>query len=408
MSTVEPTPTSVGRSAGGSVNEEPAGRPWRWARSRALDPALVAALTVLAVASLPVTDLMTTVDRDTDAVAVVLVLLAGGATAVRGRWPIAAAVAVGVLVGVYLAVGYPYGPLFGFVVLAVYAVARHRPLERSAAVAVAVYLLLVGHVWTNAAALAGLAGLLPVLAWVAIPFTVGAARRLVVAAQARERRASDRRLVDAERLRLSQEVHDVVGHGLAAIQMQADITLHLSQPRPEQSRAALEAISHASSTALDELRSTLAAIRSDRDDRDDRDDAAASTAPTPGLARAAELCRRVEDAGVAVRLDIEGDPRPLPAAADVAAYRVLQEALTNVIKHSAHQHADVRIVHTAAAVTIEVTNQNLGPPPVDGIGITGMRRRVTRLGGTFRAGPGPHGSSFQVRAALPRTPEAAL
>jgi signal transduction histidine kinase len=95
----------------------------------------------------------------------------------------------------------------------------------------------------------------------------------------------------------------------------------------------------------------------------------------------------------------------LPADADLAAYRILQESLTNVVKHSAHQHADVRIAHTATAVTVEVTNQHLGPAPVDGIGITGMRRRVTQLGGTFRVGPGPHGSSFRVRATLPRTPQ---
>ena len=401
MSTVEPSPAPVGRTVAGPVREQQAGRVRRWARSRTPDAVLVSALTVLAVAALPVTDLMSTVDRDSDAIAVVLILLAAGATAVRGRWPIAAALAVGVLVGGYLAAGYPYGALFGFVVLTVYAVARHRPLPRSAAVAVAVYLLLVTHVWTNDAALPGMAGLLPVLAWVAIPFTVGVARGLVVAARARERRTADQGLVDAERLRLSQEVHDVVGHGLAAIQMQADITLHLSRPRPEQTRAALEAISHASSSALDELRTTLASIQ--------RDGAAAGghvpapAGPTPGLALARELCRRGEDAGISVALDVDGDPEPLPVSADIAAYRVLQESLTNVIKHSAHQHARVRIVHTADTVAVEVTNQNLGPVPADGIGITGMRRRVARLGGTFRAGPGPHGSSFQVRAVLPRT-----
>lgn len=371
----------------------------RWARLPAVDAALVAALTVFCVVALPVLDRLSGLDRESDAVAVVLVLLAGGATALRGRWPSPAALAAGALVGAYLVVGYPYGPVFGFVVLTVYAAARHRPLARAGPLAGAVYLLLVAHLSTNDAAFAGLAGLVPALAWVAIPFTVGVARRLVVAARARERQVSERRLVDAERLRLSQEVHDVVGHGLAAIQMQADITLHLSAPRPEQTRAALEAISHASRDALEELRSTLASIHPDRLD------AAASTAPTPGLARAGELCRRVQDAGIAVRLDVEGDPRPLPAAADVVAYRVLQESLTNVLKHSAHQHAAVRIAHTAQAVTVEVTNQNLGPAPADGIGITGMRRRVTGLGGTFRAGPGPEGSTFQVRATVPRAPE---
>ncbi len=379
------------------MRENRAARDRRWARPPSVDAALVGALTVLSVVSLPALDLMSARDRPADAVAVVLVLLAGAATAVRGRWPLAAGLVVGGLVAAYLAVGYPYGPLFGLVVLTVYAAARHRPVSRSVPLAAVVYVLLSAHLWTNDAALPGPTGLLPLLAWVAIPFTVGVARRLVVDARTREREASDQRLVDAERLRLSQEVHDVVGHGLAAIQMQADITLHLTAPRPEQTRAALEAISEASGSALEDLRTTLASVHRAGDP--------ASTAPTPGLARVAELCRRVEDAGVSIRLDVEGDPRPLPAVGDVVAYRVLQESLTNVIKHSAHQHATVRISHTARAVTIEVTNQDLGTAPVDGIGITGMRRRVTRLGGTFRAGPGAHGRSFQVRATLPRAPE---
>lgn len=387
------------------MRETPTVPAGRWARSRQVDAAVVAAVTLLSVAALPVLDRMTTVDRESDVVAVALVLLAGGVTALRYRWPLPAAAVVGALVGTYLAVGYPYGFVFLLVVLTVYTAARHRPLPRSASLATAVYLLLIVHLVTNEAALSGSAGLVPALAWVAIPFTVGAARRLVVAAQSRERQASERRLVDAERLRLSQEVHDVVGHGLAAIQMQADIALHLSRPTPDQTRGALQAISHASNAALEELRSTLAAIHRERDTPGDGE-AATSRVPTPGLARAEELCGRVEDAGIAVRFDVEGEPRPLPTTADVAAYRILQESLTNVIKHSAHQHAAVRIVHTAQAVTVEVTNQNIGPAPVDGIGITGMRRRVTQLGGTFRAGPGAHGSTFQVRATLPRTPEA--
>ncbi len=362
-----------------------------------MDAALVGALTVLSLVSLPALDLMSTRDRPVDAAAFVLVLLAGAATACRGRWPLAAGAVVGGLVAAYLAVGYPYGPLFGLLVLAIYTAARHRTPTRSVPLAVAVYVLLAAHLWTNDAALPGPTGLLPLLAWVAIPFTVGVARRLVVDARAREREASDQRLVDAERLRLSQEVHDVVGHGLAAIQMQADVTLHLTSPPPEQTRAALEAISQASGTALEDLRSTLASIH--------RAGEPSGTAPTPGLARAAELCRRVEDAGVTVRLEVEGDPRPLPAAADVVAYRVLQESLTNVIKHSAHEHAIVRITHSARAVTVEVTNQDLAPAAVDGIGITGMRRRVTQLGGTFLAGPDAQGRSFRVRATLPRTTE---
>ncbi|MGH8776696.1 MAG: sensor histidine kinase, partial [Jiangellaceae bacterium] len=130
----------------------------------------------------------------------------------------------------------------------------------------------------------------------------------VTQAGARERAAADQRLVDAERLRLAQEVHDVMGHGLAAIQMQADIALHVRKARPEQSGAALEAISRASAEALDELRATLAVITPGREN------AAVLRAPTPGLARLDALWQRVEEAGLVVEVTTEGEPRPLPPA----------------------------------------------------------------------------------------------
>ncbi len=371
----------------------------RWRRLRAADPVLVAALTAFTLATLPQIDDASAAYREAGLPAVVLVLVAAIATAVRGRWPVPAALVAVAAVGAYLGLSYPYGPVFGFVVLTVYAVARHRPLGQSAAVAGAALVMLLVHLPINDAALAGVTGVVPALAWIAVPFTIGAARRLVLEAGQRERAAADARLVDAERLRLSQEVHDVVGHGLAAIQMQADVTLHVHAAQPERMRAALETISHASREALEELRATLASIRPD-----DSDEVADRT-PPPGLARIEELCARVEQAGVTVDLRVEGHPRALPPAADLAAYRVLQEALTNVVKHSAHQHADVRVRHDPGAVTLEVTNQDLSPSPVDGIGISGMRRRVAQLGGTFRAGPGPQPGTFQIRAAFPRAKE---
>lgn len=354
------------------------------------------ALTLVVLVSLPHLADLSPAYREADLAAYALVLLAAVATGVRTRWPVAAVLVAGAAVSTYLVLSYPYGPVFGFVVLTVYSAARLRPLRIAAPAAAATLLMLFLHVPVNDAALAGGNALFPALAWVAIPFTIGVARRSVVAAGRRERQAADQQLLADERLRLSQEVHDVVGHGLAAIQMQADITLHVHASQPDRMRDALERISRASQDALEELRATLHAIRRDESD------GAADRAPTPGLARAAELCKRVEDAGVQVDLILEGNPTPLPNAADVAAYRVLQEALTNVVKHSAHQHARVLIRHDSRVVTLEVTNQDLGPLPTEGIGISGMRRRVTQLGGTFRAGPGPRPGTFQVRAVLPR------
>ena len=211
------------------------------------------------------------------------------------------------------------------------------------------------------------------MAWVAIPFTLGAARRLVVEAGARERAEADRRLVDAERLRLATEVHDVVGHGLAAIQMQADIALHVRDRRPEQADLALEAISRASAEALTELRTTLAEFTPGTARRHARPGAARSAAG-PGAGRG---CRR--------RPGRDRGGGPLPAEVDLAAYRILQEALTNVVKHSADPRAEVVIAHRPDGIDLTVANQHLGDGAyVEGFGLTGMRRRVAALGGSSR------------------------
>jgi len=367
--------------------------PMSGATPRALtaEAGLAAALILAGLVSLPFIDEFRTVDRPVDGLAVALVVLAGAATAARRRWPVAVLVAVTGATTAYLTTGYPYGPILFTVAVAVYSVARRTPLATAALWCAGALAVLLLHLLTNGAALPGWAGLLPGSAWVAIPFTVGAARRLVVAAGARERAESERRIVDAERLRLAHEVHDVVGHGLAAIQMQADIALHLGESK--QAQVALEAISRASSDALAELRTTLAAISPHGEGPD------TARAPAPGLARVDDLRRRVEDAGVTVAVTVRGRPRPLPAAVDLAAYRILQESLTNVVKHSAHPRATVEISYRPAEVVLAVANQDLAGAHTEGFGITGMRRRAAHLGGelTARRAEG----RFEVRAAIP-------
>ncbi len=359
---------------------------------RLAEVGLAVALLVAGLVTLPFVVEMNDGYTRPDRLAVTLIVIAASATAARRRWPVPTLVVATTATSAYLVLGYPYGPVLATVAVSVYSVARRRPLAPAAIAAGGALLVLLVHILTNPGALAGAAGLIPGTAWVAIPFTLGVARRTVQEAVARERAENERRLVDAERLRLAQEVHDVVGHGLAAIQMQADIALHLQTTKPGQAHVALEAISRASSDALAELRATLAAITPDvSDDR----------APIPGLARVDDLRRRVQDAGVTVEVAVHGPPRALPAAADLAAYRILQESLTNVVKHSPHPRATVEIAYRADAVTVTVANQDLAAGDhVEGFGIAGMRRRASHLGGTLTAGPARPGV-FEVRATIP-------
>jgi signal transduction histidine kinase len=368
-------------------------------RVTARDTLLPGALVVLALGSAPFVDAVSRVDRDLDVLGVALIVAVTSTPVLRRRWPVATLALVAAGISGYLALAFPYGPVMFALALAVYAVARGLRLLPAALAALGTSGLLSAHLLTNPAALPGAAGLLPALAWVAIPFTIGLARRLVAEAGARERAESDRRLLDAERLRLAQEVHDVVGHGLAAIQLQADIALHLRRTRPEQAGEALEAISRASAEALAELRATLAAIAPGEHRPDE------SRAPTPGLARLGALVARVTDAGVSVNAAVTGAWRALPPSVDLAAYRVLQESLTNVVKHSAHPYAVVEVGYRPGAVRLRVANPDLGSRSdeghTDGFGIAGMRRRVAHLGGRLTAGPALDGSHFEVRATIP-------
>lgn len=332
--------------------------------------------------------------REVDGWAVALVVVAALSIGLRW-WPLISFAICTVAVSAYLFLGYAYGPILFSLVIATYTVARWKRL-RVAVIAAAIALpLLLAHVFTNPAALDGLWGLGPGAAWIVVPFTVGLTRRLVVDAAARQRADVERRALDDERIRLASEVHDIVGHGLAAIQMQADIARHVRDRKPEQVDIALDAISRASAEALGELRATLAAITPEHTvtSRDTR-------APTPGLARVADLCDRMRDSGIHIDLSIGGHPRPVDPAVDVAAYRVIQESLTNVAKHATERHASVEVRYEPDAVHLEVVNLTASGEPVsEGFGIAGMRRRVDAAGGEITASRS--GREFRVTADLP-------
>ena len=270
----------------------------------------------------------------------------------------------------YLLLGYPYGPILVAFFIAVYSVAAHLPLCPAAVaggVALAV-LLLCGFVGARPL---GLLGLMPAAAWVVVPFAVGVTARLGRESTAQTRAEQARELADGERLRVAREVHDVVGHGLAAIHLQAEIALHLLAKRPEQAETALRAISRTSKEALDELRVTLTVVR--------RDDGGAPRAPTPGLDQLPQLRERLAGAGVPVTVTVEGELRPLPVAVDLAAYRVVQESLTNVLRHAGHATAAVLLRYAPASVVVEVDRHR--PQRADRAR-SGRRDRAGRDAGT--------------------------
>ncbi|MGH8873096.1 MAG: histidine kinase [Acidimicrobiia bacterium] len=334
-------------------------------------------------------------ERSIDGFGYGMVVIAAGTLAVRRRWPLATLAVVTLLTAVYLVVGYPYGPIFFSLFVAVYTVARHRTIPQAAPAALVALLLMLTHLFSNDAALPGLWGVLPASAWVIVPFSIGLTLR--VAREAIERGHAEliRQHVDEERLRMAHEVHDIVGHGLAAIRMQADVALHVLPKKPEQAQFALDAISRTSGEALEELRATLNTMR--------QPGSGLELTEQPHLARLDELRQRMADAGARIHLEEAGEPRALPPGVDLTCYRIVQESLTNVLRHGDEKTATVRVAYEPEAVDITVSNPipATGQPPAgDRLGIGGMRKRVTALGGEFSAGPTPD-HRFQVWARIP-------
>src|SRR6266540_1310639 len=211
----------------------------------------------------------------------------------------------------------------------------------------------------------------------------------------RMRAEEARRRASEERLRIARELHDVLAHNISLINVQAGVALHLIDEQPEQARTALAAIKQASKEALGELRSVLDVLR--------RGHEGAPRAPQAGLEQLDELVGRAAAAGLSVHVQTDGTNRPLPAGVDLAAYRIVQEALTNVTRHAASTTATVRVVYGNDDLVVEIDDDGRGAssdPNGSGTGIRGMRERAAALGGELEAGPRP-GGGFRVRASLP-------
>ncbi|WP_345218447.1 sensor histidine kinase [Georgenia halophila] len=331
--------------------------------------------------------------RPSDALALMLVGAAAVALLWRRRLSLVVLGVVSVLTSAYLILGYPFGPILLAYMAAVYSVARHQPLRRAVPAAVVSLVVVLAHVIVGDGQEPGRAGLVAGSAWAVVPFAIGVTVRNSAEAADRAHAAAVRQGVDSERLRVAQEVHDVVGHGLAAIKMQADVALHLMDRDPAQANRALHAISESSGEALRDLRGTLAAVRGGAD---------APREPGPGLDRLGELCERMEASGLIVTLTVPERPPRVAGPVDVAAYRVVQESLTNVLKHARERVAHVNVGHRDGHLLVRVSSPVPPDAPTEitpGLGIPGMRERVTALGGAFRAGAA-HGM-FEVEAVIP-------
>jgi signal transduction histidine kinase len=218
-----------------------------------------------------------------------------------------------------------------------------------------------------------------------------------VAATRASRQIDQRRQQSEERLRVARDLHDVIGHNISLINVQASMGLDLMNSQPEQARAALSAIKSASKEALEELRTMLTTLRRDED--------AAPRSPAPGLDRLPELIELTRAAGLSVELEVAGKAPPLPAAVDLAAYRIIQESLTNVARHAGRAPVTVRVTYDDATMHVEIDDDGKapseGPAAIGtGSGITGMRERAAALGGHLSAGF-RHGGGFRVSARLP-------
>jgi signal transduction histidine kinase len=246
--------------------------------------------------------------------------------------------------------------------------------------------------------------------WFLVPWAIGAGLRVRREDTRRGREEAGRRHAYEERLRIAREVHDIVGHGLAVINMQAGVALHVFDRRPEQARVALEAIKQASKDALEELRVTLDIYRRPDDgaqstaSRPERDGEEARR-PAPGLAQVDGVVAAMAESGLAVRLEVTGSPVALPAAVDLAAYRIVQESLTNVVRHAGPASARVQVRYEPGEVVLEITDDGrarvgAGARDSGGHGIAGMRERAAAVHGTLEAGPRPAGG-FRVLARLP-------
>lgn len=346
--------------------------------------------------------------RTPDLLSLVLIGLSAVALVFRRRAPMTVLALTGSFSIVECVTGDPRAPVAMSAVIALFTVASAT--DRPTAWRVG---LLTMTVLTAAAMLGGplpwyAQENLGIFAWTGIGATAGDAvrsRRAFVQAirdraekAERTREEEARRRVAEERLRIARDLHDVVAHHIALVNVQAGVAAHVMDKRPDQAKEALAHVREASRSALNELRATVGLLRQSGDPE-------APTEPAPGLDRLDELVGTFRSAGQHVEVARADGDTKLPAAVDLAAYRVIQEALTNVQKHAGTEaKAEVSVVRVGPNIEITVLDNGAGeydePADGGGHGLLGMRERVTALRGTLTTGP-RYGGGFRVHAILP-------
>jgi signal transduction histidine kinase len=350
--------------------------------------------------------------REPNGFAVVLALVVSAPVAVRRRFPLGALTVSAIGILVHILADFPEGGLPLAVLFLTYtAGAWCEPRKAAVALGMIVSVILVlGIVGSPGLDAVGVVG---VLAQFAAGLAIGVALRSRRAAtEARVREAEERaeverqsaaRVIAEERLRIAQELHDVVAHSMSVIAVQAGVGAHVLDDRPEQARAALDAISSTSRGTLSEMRRLLGVLRDS--------EGARSHAPAPGLTDLPQLVEDVRNAGVPVTLCVEGSTDRIHAGVELSAYRIVQEALTNVIKHAGSpERVAVTVRQLPSAIAVEVVDDGRGLAarprdgvvPVDGSGqgLVGMRERVELWGGELSVGP-VAGGGYRVKALLP-------
>ena len=337
----------------------------------------------------------------------------------RRRYPLAVLAVMSIVFTVGHALNVPesewwtYSWAVAFYGAGVYGSSRHRDLVRLGAVAAFLAVLIhrlffreIEGFEGNLALLQALSLAANVLAVIAVWWFSDAVRvRRQQEAQLAEtivqleldRQENARRAVFDERVRIARELHDVVAHHVSVMGVQAGAARRVLQKHPDKAEEALSNIEAASREAVQEMHRLLGFLRQEPE--------VAPLAPQPGMSQLTTLVDQMRDAGLPVELEIEGIARSLPPSVDLSAYRIVQEALTNTLRHAGPARAQVRVNYADSAIDIEVLDNGRGPLTsqngnATGHGLIGMRERVTLLGGTFQAGHHP-GVGYSVRAHLP-------